>query len=280
MNYRHIYHAGNIADVFKHAVLARIVEYLKRKDTGFRVIDTHAGTGLYDLSSSEAQKTGEWREGIGKLLAAELPDPAAALLKPYLDVVRAHCTEGVPLAYPGSPLLARGLLRKQDRLTACELHPQDFATLAERFTGDWQAKTLHLDGWLVPGSQLPPKEKRGVVLIDPPFEIEGEFLRLEQALQKATGRWPGGIFILWYPLKNTAQVEDFLQNLAKSGISDLVNAQMWAREPMDGMFHGSGLIIRNPPFVLRPELKTILPALVEALGMQGAGWRLETLTAE
>ncbi len=280
MNYRHIYHAGNFADVFKHAVLARIIEYLQRKDGGFRVIDTHAGTGLYDLSSVEAQKTGEWREGIGRLLENQIQQDAAELLEPYLAIVRQYFENGAPQACPGSPMLARGLLRKQDRLTACELHPADFETLSARFAGDWQVKTLHLDGWLVPGSQLPPKEKRGVVLIDPPFEVEREFARLEQALEKGTSRWPGGIFVLWYPLKNDVQVEYFLRNLAKSSIRDLLCVEMWPSVRRDGVFHGSGLIICNPPFVLRQELEILMPALVKALGNAGAGWRMETLASE
>jgi 23S rRNA (adenine2030-N6)-methyltransferase len=276
MNYRHAYHAGNFADVFKHAVLARIIEYLKRKDAAFRVIDTHAGRGLYDLSAPEPQKTGEWLEGIGRLLKAGLAPEAAALLAPLINVVRAYETVQGLAAYPGSPALARALLRKQDRLTACELHPDDHAALAALFAGDYQVKTLKLDGWLAPGAQLPPKEKRGLVLIDPPFEQAGEFARLLGALEKGVKRWPGGIFMLWYPLKNTAETAAFHAGLRQTGIDRLMTAELWAKKREDGVFHGSGLIIRNPPFVLADELAAMLPALTAALAQdENAGWKVE-----
>ncbi|TIT43493.1 MAG: 23S rRNA (adenine(2030)-N(6))-methyltransferase RlmJ, partial [Mesorhizobium sp.] len=170
MNYRHAYHAGNFADVVKHAVLTRLLDYLKQKDKAFRVIDTHAGIGRYDLSSVEAQKTGEWLGGIGRLVGADLDTRVAALLAPYLEAVRAVNPEGGVKNYPGSPLIARHLLRKQDRLTAIELHPQDAERLKAVFAGDFQTRVIELDGWLALGAHLPPKEKRGLVLVDPPFE--------------------------------------------------------------------------------------------------------------
>jgi 23S rRNA (adenine2030-N6)-methyltransferase len=157
MNYRHAYHAGNFADVLKHVVLSRILVYLQRKEAALRVIDTHAGTGLYDLSSEEAQKTGEWRDGIGRLLAAELPRDVAELLAPYLDAVRAVNGSDDFSFYPGSPMIARHLLRRQDRLTAIELHPKDALALKERFAGDHQARIIELDGWLAMGAHVPPK---------------------------------------------------------------------------------------------------------------------------
>lgn len=201
MNYRHIYHAGNFADVLKHAVLARLVTYLKQKDKAFRVLDTHAGIGVYDLSSEEAQKTGEWREGIGRLIEAELPAPVAAILEPYLSAVRDLNPEGGLMHYPGSPKLARMLLRPQDRLSAMELHPEDHEALHRLFEGDFQSRITRLDGWLALGAHLPPKEKRGLVLVDPPFEAEGEYERLVDGLAKAYRRFTGGIYCLWYPLK-------------------------------------------------------------------------------
>src|SRR5690606_31777626 len=185
MNYRHAYHAGNFADVVKHVVLVRILDYLKRKPGAFRVIDTHAGAGLYDLSAEEAQKTGEWRNGIGRLLETELPAEAAALAAPYLDAVRSF-NAGHPFRfYPGSPALVKEMLRGPDRLTAIELHPADSFALKTRFSGDWQVRVIELDGWLALGAHVPPKEKRGLVLVDPPFEKEGEFGRLVDGLKKA-----------------------------------------------------------------------------------------------
>jgi 23S rRNA (adenine2030-N6)-methyltransferase len=282
MNYRHAYHAGNFADVIKHAVLARLIEYLKRKDAAFRVIDTHAGTGHYDLSSVEAAKTGEWTHGAGRLVAANLPEPAPALLEPYLAVLRGHLRDGALISYPGSPAIARQLIRRQDRLSLCELHPVDCEVLAARFAGDFQVRVLHLDGWLVSGAHLPPKEKRGLVLIDPPFEEQGEFDRLEEALAKGVRRWPGGIFALWYPLKDEAAVGRFVSNLKAGGIGRLLRTELWVRGPGDGAgFRGSGLIIRNPPFTLAGELEIMLPALAGVLAQdEGAGWRVETLAGE
>src|SRR5262245_49606000 len=183
MNYRHAYHAGNFADVFKHVVLTRIVEYLKRKPAAFRVIDTHAGAGLYDLSSEEAQKTGEWRDGIGRLLDAKLPDDIADILAPYLRAVRTGEPEGALTHYPGSPVLARRLLRRGDVLAANEAHPEDRALLKAEFARDTQAKILEIDAWAAIKALLPPKERRGVVLIDPPFEEPGEFQRITEGLQ-------------------------------------------------------------------------------------------------
>ncbi|RUW96788.1 23S rRNA (adenine(2030)-N(6))-methyltransferase RlmJ, partial [Mesorhizobium sp. M2A.F.Ca.ET.037.01.1.1] len=218
MNYRHAYHAGNFADVVKHAVLARLVEYLKQKDKAFRVIDTHAGIGRYDLASVEAGKTGEWQGGIGRLTEATLEPQAAALLQPYLEAVRAQNPDGGLKHYPGSPLIVRHLLRSQDRLTAIELHPKDAVRLKLVFAGDFQARVIELDGWLALGAQLPPKEKRGLVLIDPPFEEEGEFSRLVDGLRKAHRRWPGGIYALWYPIKDRRAVTAFRGALKETGI--------------------------------------------------------------
>lgn len=282
MNYRHAYHAGNFADVIKHAVLARLVEYLKVKDKAFRIIDTHAGVGLYDLSAEEAQKTGEWRGGIARLLDAKLAPEAAALLAPYLHTVRAANPDGGLLRYPGSPLIVRELLRKQDRLSAIELHPQDCAALKALFADDFQVRVLELDGWLALGAHLPPKEKRGLVLVDPPFEQEGEFARLAEGLRKAHRRWPGGIYALWYPVKDRAAVRRFREALAGLGVPKIMDIRFDIRPAADEpRFDGTGMIIVNPPFTLEKELAVMLPALHAVLAeSRGAGWRIEWLTAE
>ena len=274
MNYRHAFHAGNFADVLKHAVLARILDYLKRKPGAFRVIDTHAGTGLYDLSSEEAQKTGEWRGGIGRLMAAALPEAAAALLQPYLDAVRAVNPRGGIRHYPGSPLVARHLLRGSDRMTAIELHPQDVAALKQRFAGDWQVRVLALDGWLALGAHVPPKEKRGLVLVDPPFEKEGEFDRLVDGLVRAHRRWPGGTYALWYPIKDRAAVERFRARLGDTGIDKMLDIALEIRAPSpEPRLDGCGMVVVNPPYVLEEEMAALLPALCATLGESGArGW--------
>lgn len=271
MNYRHAFHAGNFADVLKHAVLTRIIEYLKRKPGAFRVIDTHAGIGLYDLSGDEAQRTGEWHDGIGRLIQATLPDEAAALLAPYLDAVKALNPDGGIRFYPGSPLVTRSLLRVNDRLTAIELHPEDTLELKRHLAGDFQARVITLDGWLAMGAHMPPKEKRGLVLVDPPFEQKGEFDRLVDGLLKAYRRWPGGVYALWYPLKDRPQVEEFRQRLRETGIADILDIVIELRPAsLEPKLDGCGMVVVNPPFVLEEEMAILLPVLREALGEDGA----------
>ncbi|MEQ1944090.1 23S rRNA (adenine(2030)-N(6))-methyltransferase RlmJ [Mesorhizobium sp. VNQ89] len=282
MNYRHAYHAGNFADVVKHVALSRLVEYLKLKDKAFRVIDTHAGIGLYDLSSEEAQKTGEWRGGIGRLLRADLSAEARELLAPYLGAVMAANPAGAIESYPGSPLIVRHLLRPQDRLSAIELHPQDFGRLRGLFAGDFQVRTMELDGWLALGAHLPPKEKRGFVLVDPPFEQAGEFDRLVDGLARAHRRWPGGIYALWYPVKNRAAVAEFRAALRQVGIPKILDVVFEVRAASaEGLFDGTGLVVVNPPFVFESEMRVILPELMKALGEDAkARWSLEWLAGE
>ena len=270
MNYRHIYHAGNFADVLKHLVVARIVEHLKKKDKAFRVIDTHAGIGLYDLTSDEAQKTGEWLGGIGRIADADLSAEVGEILQPLIQVVAGLNPEGGVSLYPGSPFLVRALLRKQDRLTAIELHPSDAQTLKERFAGDFQVRVIELDGWLAPGAQLPPKEKRGLVLIDPPFEKEGEFDRLVKALVTAHGRWPGGTYALWYPVKDRRAVETFRNSLKETGIPRILDFRLAVRTPSpEPRLDGTGMIVVNPPFTLEAEMNKALPVIGALMAEDG-----------
>jgi 23S rRNA (adenine2030-N6)-methyltransferase len=282
LNYRHAYHAGNFADVVKHVALSRLVEYLKLKDKAFRVIDTHAGIGLYDLSSDEALRTGEWTGGIARLMEARLGSDVRALLAPYLEAVRASNPQGGIEAYPGSPLIARRLLRPQDRLTAIELHPQDFEALKGLFAGDFQVRVIELDGWLALGAHLPPKEKRGLVLVDPPFEQKGEFERLVDGLRRAHRRWPGGIYALWYPVKDRAAVAGFRDTLKGAAIPKILDIVLETRRSTGGeRFDGSGLIVVNPPHVFEKEMRILLPALTAALGEdKTARWSVEWLAGE
>lgn len=266
MNYRHIYHAGNFADVLKHAVLARLIVYLQQKDKAFRVLDTHAGIGLYDFSSEEAQKTGEWRDGIGRLMEADLPEGVAALLAPYLDAIRALNPQGPITLYPGSPKLARMLFRPQDRLSAMELHPDDSRALARLFEGDYQVRVTELDGWLALGAHLPPKEKRGIVLVDPPFEAEGEYERLVDGLAKAYRRFATGTYCLWYPIKKGAPIAEFHEALKALDIPKMLCAELSVRSDRETTgLSGSGLIVVNPPFTLKDELHLLLPELKRVL---------------
>ncbi|WP_019223887.1 23S rRNA (adenine(2030)-N(6))-methyltransferase RlmJ [Bartonella rattaustraliani] len=268
MNYRHIYHAGNFADVFKHIIVTRIVEYLKRKEKAFRVIDTHAGIGIYDLSSAEAQKTGEWYEGVQRLLSAPLPENLKTLLQPWYDIIDTfNKGKKEVLFYPGSPVLIRQLLRKQDRLTAIELHDKDYHILAKNFAGDYQTKILHLDGWLSLNAHLPPKEKRGLILVDPPFEKPGEFSRLVEGLMKAYRRFSGGIYALWYPIKYDEDIQTFLHALHQTKIPKILQLEMRVRKnAIFPTMHGSGMIVINPPYLLEEEIKTLSPFLLARLG--------------
>ncbi|TIP02833.1 MAG: 23S rRNA (adenine(2030)-N(6))-methyltransferase RlmJ, partial [Mesorhizobium sp.] len=253
-----------------------------QKDKAFRVIDTHAGIGRYDLASVEAGKTGEWQGGIGRLTEATLEPQAAALLQPYLEAVRAQNPDGGLKHYPGSPLIVRHLLRSQDRLTAIELHPEDAVRLKSVFAGDFQARVIELDGWLALGAQLPPKEKRGLVLIDPPFEEEGEFSRLVEGLRKAHRRWPGGIYALWYPIKDRKAVTAFRTALKETGIPKLLDIAFEIRPASDeASLDGSGLVVVNPPYTLESELKVLLPALHKVLAVrQPSRWTSDWLAGE
>lgn len=269
MNYRHAFHAGNFADVVKHVVLARIVEYLKRKDAAFRVIDTHAGAGLYELDAGAAVRTGEWQDGIGRLAAAALPHAAAELLAPYLAVIRGLNEEGALRRYPGSPLLVRSLLRRQDRLSAVELHPDDAGALRGLFAGDVQVRVTELDGWLTLGAHVPPKERRGLVLVDPPFELVGEFDRLVDGLVRAHARWPGGIYALWYPIKDRGAVDAFRARLVATGIPRILDVVLLLRGPSrPARLDGCGMVVVNPPHVLPAEMADMLPALSDILAVE------------
>ncbi|MGN7771052.1 23S rRNA (adenine(2030)-N(6))-methyltransferase RlmJ [Phyllobacterium sp. 22552] len=282
MNYRHAYHAGNFADVVKHVILTRIVLYLQRKEQAFRVMDTHAGIGRYDLKGTEAGKTSEWVNGVGRLMGAKLDPQVAELLAPYLDIIRAENVDGQMRHYPGSPLIVRHLLRKQDRLSALELHPQDAKLLAEVFEGDFQTRVTELDGWLALGAHLPPKEKRGLVLIDPPFEVGGEFDRLVEGLARAHKRFSGGTFALWYPVKDIQQLRRFTDMLADTGIPKILRTELMIRAPSaEPRLDGTGMIIVNPPFTLEAELQTILPALSKILSDEpNAGFRVDWIRGE
>jgi 23S rRNA (adenine2030-N6)-methyltransferase len=270
MNYRHAFHAGGFADVVKHAVLCRVLVHLREKPAAFRVIDTHAGAGRYDLTAPEAGRTGEWQQGIGQLLDSSLDAPVRALLAPYLDTVAAFNPQRPLTAYPGSPALAQALLRRQDRLLACELEPQAAAALAGNLRGDPRAKALALDGWTALTAYVPPRERRGLVLIDPPFEQPDEFVRLAQGLQAAHRKWPTGSYLLWYPIKDAPEVTAFMRGMSRLGIARMLRVELIVARPAETAgLRGSGLIAVNPPWRLHDELKVMLPALAAALGQDG-----------
>ena len=284
MNYRHAFHAGNFADVIKHVVLVRILLYLQEKNAAFRVIDTHAGAGVYDLAGEEAERGGEWLTGIARIMQARFSENALPLIKPYLDIVRAFNPQpGQLTAYPGSPLLARALLRPQDRMTACEVEAKARKALIEALRRDTQARVVDLNGWTALPAFVPPNERRGLVLIDPPYEQKDEFDRLAAGFGEAFAKWPSGSYLLWYPAKSRRATDELARQVAYAvgqarppGKCLRVEFSVAPQTAGTGL-SSAGLLIVNPPWTLAAELKTILPELEKPLGQGGAGrFRLET----
>jgi 23S rRNA (adenine2030-N6)-methyltransferase len=285
VNYSHAFHAGSFADVFKHAVLCRILHHLREKAGAFRVIDTHAGAGLYDLTGPEASRGGEWRDGIGRLMAVHesLPAAVANLLTPYLDVIGALNEPGKLALYPGSPALTRAWLRPQDRLIACELEPKAAAALTRHLRGDSRVKTIEIDGWTALSAYVPPPERRGLVLVDPPFEQDADFHRLSHMLSLAHRKWATGIYALWYPIKGRGETEALAKRLSRLGIAKILRAELIVSSVSDSTrLNGSGLVLVNPPWTLQSELAALLPALVPVLERQpkGGGFKLDWLAGE
>jgi 23S rRNA (adenine2030-N6)-methyltransferase len=282
MNYRHAFHAGNFADVIKHIVLVRILLYLQEKQSAFRVIDTHAGAGRYDLTGEEAERSGEWKSGIARMMQARFSDKALPLVLPYLDIVRAFNTGAEVKTYPGSPLIARALLRPQDRLTACELEPGARKALIDALRRDTQARVVDLDGWTALTAFVPPKERRGLVLIDPPFEAKDEFEQLAAGFRAVFQKWPTGSYLLWYPVKSRRAADTLAREVAEAAAGAKPAGKCLrlefsvAPQEAGGPLASTGLLMINPPWTLQAELKTILPELEKPLGQGGAGrFRLE-----
>jgi 23S rRNA (adenine2030-N6)-methyltransferase len=266
MNYRHAFHAGNFADVHKHVVLALIVQHLLEKPTPFRILDTHAGAGLYDLRGEEAGRTGEWRGGIGRLLGRDFAPEVARLLAPYREAVLRCNPLGEIETYPGSPVLCRQWLRPQDRLVACELEPGAFSALAAALGSGRRAKAVEIDGWTALKAYIPPPERRGLVLVDPPYERSDEFSVLAEALIAARRKWPTGIYLGWYPIKDRAGPDRLAERLARDGMPSVLRSEFVVTPPekADGLA-GSGLVILNPPWGLEQHLSAVLPPLALAL---------------
>ena len=271
MNYRHAYHAGSHADVLKHAVLARVLEHLKKKDKPFRAVDAHAGIGVYALDGIEAGKTGEWESGIGKMAEAFAPE-IEALLAPYRGAIAALNPAGGVARYPGSPELIVRLMRQQDRLIANELHPDDCAALGWHFRGDRRVTVTGLDAESCVKANLPPPERRGLILIDPPYEELNEAERALRMLAQGHRRFAGGIFMLWYPVKDDNLAQGIVESCAKLGLPGTLKVEMRIREAFKGGgLAGSGLVIVNPSWQLDGELRLLVPALASRLGLGNWG---------
>lgn len=266
MNYRHGFHAGNFADVLKHVMLARILLHLNAKDTPYRIVDTHAGAGRYDLGSEEALRTHEWKDGVARLDQSLLAPEVEALLKPWRDALSGARALYGPDAYPGSPWLCRQAMRPGDRLIAAELHPPTHKKLAAVLGADPRCKALAIDGWNALRGNVPPKERRGLVLIDPPFEEKDEFATLEAELIAAHRKWPTGIYALWYPVKDRLAVENLLAAIMAAGIGRLLRLEIDVDRPeAAGGLSATGLLVVNPPWRLADEARILLPALTERL---------------
>jgi 23S rRNA (adenine2030-N6)-methyltransferase len=276
MNYRHAFHAGNFADVFKHALLARILAYITRKDAPLRFIDTHAGVGRYDLTGSEAHRSGEWRYGVARLKDAKPTPAVAALLEPYLKALGPLDAQGRTKAYPGSPAIAQDMLRAQDRLALCELHPQDRAALVVHMGRDARLSIVELDAYVALNAWLPPKERRGLVLIDPPYEEINESKKIVDALARALAKWPKGIYVLWRPIKDRRDDARFLNAVASIGAPNILQMELDvghiapttnSPDPLTR----TGLLVVNPPHVLIDEARALLPWLAQLLAREGHG---------
>ncbi len=278
LSYRHAFHAGNHADVLKHAVLVQVLEYLKQKDKPFLFVDTHAGAGQYDLASPWAQKNREFDAGIGRLLACQ---PLPAELQAYVGLIKALNPNRRLQHYPGSPWLAAELLRPRDKARLFELHPAEFEALGSLFHGDRRVKVEQQDGFQALPGLLPPAQRRALVLIDPPYEVKQDYLTVVRALQAAWQRFPTGLYLLWYPVVQRTSIDRLERELTASGVRDVLLAELAVAPAGRGGMHASGLIIINPPWTLASQLQGLLAFLATTLGRQGQGsYRLETLVAE
>jgi 23S rRNA (adenine2030-N6)-methyltransferase len=279
MNYRHAYHAGNFADVLKHAVLVWVVRYLQQKPGPICLIDSHGGAGLYDLGSEAARKTGEAASGVSRLHGGDLPGPMA----PYLDLVRQANSGGTAALYPGSPWLMAQMLRERDRAVIGELHPADAAALRDSLRGRERVRVVEGDGYALTLRSVPPAEKRGLVLIDPPFEAQaGEFLQIEGALAAALARWPNATYAVWYPIKLRQHIVPFHRCIAeRSGASSSLVAELLLHPDNSALrLNGCGMAIVNPPWKFDRQLDELLPVLRELLAQSRYGaQKLEWLKA-
>lgn len=279
LSYRHGFHAGNFADVLKHAVLAQIVRSLLRKPAPFFYLDTHAGGGRYDLESAMAKQNREHRSGIERLWKLPSVPPE---LEDYLAAVRALNPGGRLRLYPGSPLIVRHFLRGGDRMALCELHGAEIQSLRSLFGGERRITVNQIDGYQGLKAFLPPPERRGLVLCDPPFELRNERERMAEAAAAAWKRWPTGIFAYWYPIQDRRTADWMRRKFRQTGIDRLLAMELSVLpETGEKGMSGTGMIVVNPPWRLDEHMKTLLPWLHATLSPQGeGGWRLDWLAGE
>lgn len=278
LSYRHSFHAGNHADVLKHIVQSLILNALQQKETPFVYHDTHSGVGRYDLTHEWSEKTGEYKQGIGRLWQqADTP----AEIDSYLGAVKA-LNQGEELRYyPGSPRIARAHLRAQDRMVLSELHPSDYPLLEQEFARDRQVAIYKQDGFARLKASLPPKERRGLVLIDPPYELAKEYRDVVQAIAQSHKRWSTGIYAIWYPVVNRCDIDDMLDGLANLGIRKILQIELGvAPDTNQRGMTASGMIVINPPWKLESEMQTILPFLKQAIAPATGHFKVEWVVPE
>lgn len=293
-SYRHAFHAGNHADVLKHFITIQLLQYLNQKDVAYSYIDTHSGAGVYELDGAFASKNAEYDTGIGPLWnLTDMPEP----IKEYVDLIRAMNPSGKMRYYPGSPYIADQVAREHDRLRLFEMHPADAKLLADNFRklDDHAAAqgirstvrgkrvlVTRSDGFASLKALLPPPSRRGLVLIDPPYEDKLDYKKTKDVLAEALGRFPSGTYAVWYPLLQRMESRQFADKLKQLPAANWLNVALTIKQPMpDGIggLHSSGMFILNPPYTLEPMLKQVMPWLVKALGVDaGARFTLETGT--
>ncbi|PHM38881.1 ribosomal RNA large subunit methyltransferase J [Xenorhabdus mauleonii] len=269
LSYRHSFHAGNHADVLKHTVQSLIIESLKTKEKPFLYLDTHAGAGRYQLSGEHAERTGEYLEGIARIWQRDdIPEELAA----YMDAVKALNPNNSLRYYPGSPLIARHLLRDYDELNLSELHPSDFPLLRAEFSRDRRTRVLREDGYQQLKSKLPPRSRRGFILIDPPYELKSDYQKVVQGIQEGYKRFATGTYALWYPVVLRQQIKRLVKDLEATGIRKILQIELGVRPDSDqrGMT-ASGMIVINPPWKLEQQMKAVLPWLQQVLIPEGTG---------
>lgn len=277
LSYRHAYHAGNFADVLKHSVLTLVLEYMTRKEKGVSYIDSHSGAGMYSLSDTYAEKTGEYKDGIAKILNADAPES----LLPYLELIQSLNHHESLSVYPGSPGIAKSILRRQDSANLYELHPTDHQLLSE-FSERWRKAHVNMsDGYQGVLSHMPPPSRRGVVLIDPPYEIKNDYEKAVETVVSAYKKFPSGTFIIWYPVVTRSFIDSMETKFNNSRVRNLLKVEFKLREDSEeyGMT-GTGLFIVNPPWQLKSQLEEILLFMKKMIGTAESDFEATTLINE
>jgi len=288
MNYRHRFHAGNFADVMKHVLLVQLVRAMQRKEKGFFFLDTHAGRGAYDLAAAakgdSLERAPEWPGGVRKVWVQEGVSEA---LREYREIVRQFDAENggkgdTPRFYPGSPAIARALMRVQDRVALCEKHPEEFAALEERFCFAPRTAVREMDGYAAVRAMLPPLERRALVLIDPPFEAVDEFALVAGAIREGLARLAQGVFAVWYPLTERARIETFFAELRTLELPSTVAVELTIAGERAGLkMRGCGVLVVNPPWKFAEAAESVAKELARLLAVApGGGARVEWLVEE